>query len=126
MSARAAEWAKRACLSLAGTAVAVLLIELAVRVFYPTAIMAVEANAAAGTRVSLDEYFIPDEVLGIRPVFGTQAYDNSGLVVGRSHHSKAAGAHKVLFIGDSVTAYGQIVNGLANLIGTETTSFLNA
>ena len=109
-----------ALLLVATTIVGVLAMELGLRVLHPISFMHVETQEA-------DEVggIVPDRDLGWRPALGTNEYDASGILLSRSIYPKVKGAPKVLLIGDSVTARGQIVSGLANLMPPET-AFLNA
>ena len=109
-----------ALLFLGATIIGVLIIELGLRVLYPIRFMNVETQGAqeiSGRDIS------PDRVLGWHPKLGTGEYDENGILFGRSIYAKAA-RPKLLLIGDTVTAGGQIVNGLANLLPPEI-SFLN-
>lgn len=114
--------AAKAGLLLGATAIGLLTVELGLRLIYPVSIMSVDGQA---THPAGDGSFEQDQVLGFRPALDGRLYDANGILRDRSTVSKADGAYKLLFIGDSVTAYGHIVNGLANLLGSETTSFLN-
>src|SRR5262245_34831251 len=113
------EFTIRSCLVLIGSAIGLLFIEFGIRIFYPTSIMTVEKHA-------IGKQFQPDEILGIRPVFGSSVYNDDGILFSESLFSNSGDPYKMLFIGDSVTAWGQITGGLVNLLGSETVSFLNA
>lgn len=114
--------AAKAVLLLSATMAGLLGIELSLRLLYPvsTANVIVE-----GTSDASGELLLPDEVLGLRPALGTTWYDENGILFDRSIFSTADGAYKMLFIGDSVTAYGRIVDGIAKLVASGNTSFLN-
>jgi hypothetical protein len=111
--------AARVTLVLVSTLVAVLLAEGALRLFHPITIMAVERPEKA------DGEFVHDEVLGMRPVLGTGAYDAKGILLSRSRIREAAGARKILLLGDSVTDRGEIVRPLGDLLPCENVSLLN-
>jgi hypothetical protein len=120
------EYAARISLVLISSAVAILLSELAVRVFYPISIVHVEErDGKAGEAATGDGLMVADDVLGIRPALGTALYDDKAILFRGSVLSKSPDARKILFIGDSVTEYGLINDGLAALIGSERTSYLN-
>jgi len=117
----ALEYLKRLSLIVGACVIAIWCVELAVGAFYPISIMAVEAKAPP----SADEAFVADDTLGLRPVFGGRFYDESGLLRIGSIQSRAD-APKLLFIGDSVTADGRIMRALADRIGHDDVSYLNA
>ena len=110
------EFITRAVLTLTATVIGLFFLEIAVRIFYPTSIMNVEVGGGG------DELFITDETLGIRPAFGTSMYDKDGILFSRSIFSTATAPRKILFIGDSVTVFARIIEGLVDLIGSKTTS----
>ena len=114
--------AAKAVLLLSATMAGLLGIELSLRLFYPVSIINVIVE---GTSDTSGELLLPDEVLGLRPALGTTWYDANGILFDRSIFSTADGAYKMLFIGDSVTAYGRIVDGIAKLVASGNMSFLN-
>jgi WD40-like Beta Propeller Repeat len=102
--------------------IGILLIEIALRWFYPVSIVNVETG---GRAAAATELVTPDETLGIRPVLGTALYDNDGILFHRSVISKAESPRKILFIGDSVTGRGRIVEALAKRLAAPNLSLLN-
>jgi hypothetical protein len=119
---RSDEFTAKILLFVCATAVGLVVIELALRLIYPISMMNVEVQRTGEAGADL---LLPDEILGIRPALGTDLYDTNAILYGRSIVSNAQGPSKILFIGDSVTAYGRIVNALADLAGSGTMSFLN-
>lgn len=101
-------------------AVGVLLVEIGLRLFYPVSLMNVETPKASG-----EELVVPDETLGIRPALGTFLYDSNGIRFDHSVESKASDPYKILFIGDSVTGRGRIVDAFPHALPSERVSFLN-
>jgi hypothetical protein len=79
------EIAARIALVVISTGVAILLMEFAVRVFYPISIINVEEpNGKADATATADGLNVPDEVLGIRPALGTVLYDDHAILFSRS------------------------------------------
>lgn len=71
----------------------------------------------------------PDEELGFVPVLDGNSHDAFGLLREQGHApsvAKPPGTHRILFLGDSVTARGRIVLPLRALWGGGAVEFLNA
>jgi len=109
-------------LAAASVLIGLLLVEAALRLIYPVAIMNIEAERA---RPAGEELIVADDSLGLRPALKTSMYDGDGVLFGRSISAKTSNPYKILFIGDSVTGRGRIVAALAEALGSERTAFLN-
>lgn len=113
----------------ASTLVAVVGCEIGLRYLYP--------HGALGSGVELEFFrreqgagwmsvlMVPDEAIGFRPMLNTQGgYDEHGLLR-RSHTGEANVRRRILFLGDSVTARGRIVNAIEKDLHDPATEFLN-
>jgi lysophospholipase L1-like esterase len=70
--------------------------------------------------------FTLDLSLGYRPVLGSGAYSEYGTWSTGYPIEKRPGVTRVLFIGDSVTAHGKIIDALKTLYGEERFEYWNA
>jgi len=70
--------------------------------------------------------FQVDTELGYRPVLGGPEYGESGALYNDYPRDKPAGIERVLFVGDSVTARGKIVDALRQCYGERHFEYWNA
>jgi hypothetical protein len=81
-----------------------------------------QMNFAAGTLAS----FEPDPEAGYLPKLNSQEYDAFGCLHNQYKLEKPAGVKRILFLGDSVTHRGRIINGLRKLYGDKGYEYWNA
>ncbi len=67
-----------------------------------------------------------DPELGFRPVLGGGGYSRFGTLANEYPEARRPGVARVLFLGDSVTARGRIVEALRHLYGDERFEYWNA
>jgi hypothetical protein len=110
------------------TLVAIVGCELGLRYLFPRAALGsgVELTFFRDQRAKwMSVLMVPDKEIGFRPKPNTEGgYDNYGLLR-RSHNDAFAARHRILFIGDSVTARSRIVNAIQKDLNDPTTEFLN-
>jgi lysophospholipase L1-like esterase len=116
-------WRARLALLLAGTIVSLLVLELAVRVAAPW--RAFRVSPLTGRRDE-ERLFTTDPELGYRPVTGNEAYDEHGVRRNGYALEKRPGVRRLLFLGDSVTARGRIIEALRALAGEAGYEYWNA
>jgi len=112
----------RTLLIVFGTVFGLLVCEVGLRWLYPIAIMTVEAKP---TDDPARDEIVYDASLGFRPRLGTAEYDEDGILRATSFISKSEDARRILFMGDSVTAYGELMTALGRLAAPADASFLN-
>jgi hypothetical protein len=103
-----------------------LLAEIAARVVVPQRKWLQDYEGQAAATVGM---LRPDLRLGHLPVAGGSTYDEHGLLRGhglRGGPDREPGVQRVLFLGDSVTARGRIVDPLCRLWDRGPAEFLNA
>jgi len=75
---------------------------------------------------NLHEIYTVDPKFGFRPILGTHMYSKYGTISNSYTFKKPAQKRRLLFIGDSVTQAGHIINGLRKLYGEEEFEYWNA
>lgn len=83
-----------------------------------------EAFREGGDRVRAA--FELDPELGFRPVLGGRGYSRFGTLVNEYPEVPPAGVTRILFVGDSVTARGKILDALRRAYGDERYQYWNA
>lgn len=77
-----------------------------------------------------DEYmsnnFVLDEKIGFRPILGNSLYNKYCTLVNQYEIKKKHGVRRVLFLGDSVTARGKIIDFLKGFYGEDKFEYWNA
>jgi hypothetical protein len=63
--------------------------------------------------------FVVDPHFGFRPVLGTGAYTHLGTLANAYATAKPSGVQRLLFLGDSVTHRGHIVDALRAVYGSQ-------
>jgi hypothetical protein len=74
----------------------------------------------------ITEVFTVDPDFGFRPVLGNEVYSEHGTMVNDYPLAKRQGVKRLLFLGDSATARGEIVNAFAAHCGEERYEYWNA
>ena len=74
----------------------------------------------------LSRLYTVDEQLGFRPVLPGRFYNEYGTLLNGYNMTKRAGATRLLFLGDSVTHRGAIIDALRGLYGDELYEYWNA
>ena len=67
-----------------------------------------------------------DPIVGFRPIFGTPWFNKYGTATNTYSINKQPGVERLLFIGDSVTAYNYIISGLQKRYGDTSFEYWNA
>lgn len=70
--------------------------------------------------------FIIDPNFGFRPALGTSVYNKFGTLAGNYTLEKPEGVTRLLFIGDSVTARGKIIDAIRKLYNETNFEYWNA
>lgn len=115
-------------LAIASVVVAIGVVEVALRQIEGGDDLAGLAAPLPWTRDQHDVegLFTEDPRFGFRPVLGNGVYDDYGTLVNEYDPHSAAGRRRVLFLGDSVTARGAIVDGLRRVYGDAGYEYWNA
>jgi hypothetical protein len=117
----------RCVLILGGTAAAILLAEGVLRIVSP--------HEGFGSARELHQFrkgsgltglFTVDSECGFRPILGTDVYNEYGTRVNRYGLARRAGVQRVLFIGDSATARGALVEAFRSEYGDDRYEYWNA
>jgi hypothetical protein len=117
----------RGALVVGGVGVGLVMVELCLRFSAPhEGFGAARELRQFRTGSGLEDLYELDAVFGFRPRLGTSLYDEWGVLCNPYSRQKAAGVKRLLFMGDSVTARGAIVNGLREAMGQERCEFWNA
>lgn len=113
---------------LLGTAVALAGAELVLRATKPYKIhrAAQELRQFRDGGATIAEFFELDPELGFRPRLGTEAYSPWGSVRSEYPLAKDPAKRRLLFLGDSVTYRGEIVDALRARFGDERFEYWNA
>ena len=74
----------------------------------------------------LSQYFTVDRDIGFRPILGAGGYSEYGTFTNSYPLEKRAGIARVLFIGDSVTARGKIIDAIRKIYGDAKYEYWNA
>ena len=100
--------------------------EIYLRIKYPDGALgsAVKLNQMAD--FTSGECFIIDPDFGFRPVLGNNIYNEYGTLINRYSIKKSPSVTRLLFIGDSVTMQGKIIEALRRLYGEKTFEYWNA
>ena len=75
---------------------------------------------------SADKAFVIEEGFGFRPILGNSLYNEFGTHVNDYKIEKDANKKRLLFIGDSVTSRGKIIEALKEKYGTSNYEYWNA
>lgn len=107
---------KRLTLVMLGSALALLAAELLLHLFHPGLVGAEVFPVHAGDRAQ----FEVDEKVGFLPKLGKDTrYGEYGCRANEYDPKDRKGRERILFVGDSVTGRGHIVNGLRQLYGDD-------
>jgi len=110
-----------------GIVLGLLTAEIMLRIFYPCSSFSSARELSHFQRKDVPPgLYMPDDEIGYRPVFGKGPYTQWGTLTNSYSITKKKGITRLLFIGDSVTARGKIVNALKNVYGEECYEYWNA
>jgi hypothetical protein len=117
-----------AAVVIVATIISFVCCELALRSLYPGAALGAGKDLdwfrTPGTEVATT--MVADAEIGFRPRLNGEKYDAYGIRKElRVNAAAAIDARKVLFVGDSVTARGRIINALRQQLGDPAGEFLN-
>jgi hypothetical protein len=127
---RASRLARRLAAAFLGAAVALVLAELALRALELPALARVSTEYSAAADESplhpAQGLFVVDPELGYRPSPDGPLVDAHGCAPNDYPLAKPAGTARVLFVGDSVTRRGALVDGLRQAWGADGVEYWNA
>jgi len=117
-----------ALLLIASLVAGVLLIEGMLRIVIPYDPMHAARELGWIRKSSFDwaRFYTVDPGFGFRPILGTALYDRFGTRVNSYGLAKRPGVARLLFIGDSVTQRGRIIEALERVYGDEHFEYWNA
>jgi len=119
----------RLCLVAVGFVVALVLGELCLRLSAPYEAFGCARELThfrAGKGPTAAGKFVVDPELGFQPVLGTDLYNEFGTLVNEYDAASKGNRTRVLFIGDSVTARGGIIEALRARYGDDHLEYWNA
>ncbi len=99
------------------------LLEMLLRVAKPVDTYSVVRPIWAGIN---DDLFVVDKELGYRPIMDGQVYTETGTLKNEYSLEKPDGKQRLLFMGDSATARGKIIEALRARYGNENYEYWNA
>jgi lysophospholipase L1-like esterase len=121
-----ARFAARVALLLVSLGLAVLLCELALRVSSPGGGFGAAEELPWLRGADRTQLFVLDPDFGFRPALGNELFDAYGTHRNEYEVGERAGRERVLFLGDSVTARGHIVEALRERYGEAGFEYWNA
>lgn len=107
-------------------AFSLLLAEAGLRLFMPASAIDTVSRSRATRAINNPTNVIVDPEFGFRPVLGSRGYSQYGTLVNHYPLEKREGITRLLFIGDSVTRRGTIIDALKQLYGEEKFEYWNA
>jgi len=115
-------------LSLVGLAVALGAVEISLRFYEPRGVFETGKTVEWGDESSedLQNLFTLDDALGYRPRLDGKYYNQYGTRTNGYPLEKQPQVRRLLFIGDSVTARGKIIDGLRDNYGEDRFEYWNA
>ncbi|MCX7591490.1 MAG: hypothetical protein N2255_07665, partial [Kiritimatiellae bacterium] len=116
----------RILLVLLGVGGALVLAELELRIVAPDAAFGAARELTHFQKPEHSQQFEIDADFGFRPVLGRGCYNKFGTLTNSYALAKPAGVMRLLFVGDSVTARGQLVAALRKCYGEEKFEYWNA
>ncbi len=125
---RLAALVKKTLLLLTSVSLCVLAVEIIFRTTRPQRAFraATELENFRLNRGDLTQYFEIDPSFGFRPILGTEHYRDDGTRANAYVLEKPSDRTRLLFLGDSVTARGHIVEAIRDLYGDERYEYWNA
>lgn len=110
------------------TAFSILLAELFLRVYKPYSPLRAghELEFFREHSEALEKIYRIDPEFGFRPILGTRHFNEFGTKVNGYSQEKPEDVERLLFIGDSVTYRGRIIDGLRSLYGDSGYEYWNA
>jgi hypothetical protein len=110
-----------------GISIALFIIEGLLRIFYHYEILQ-EPDELSWFAISesSEEVFVVDDALGFRPILNNRIYNQYGTLPNSYDIKDKSGIIRLLFLGDSVTARGEIIRELKKLYGEEQYEYWNA
>ncbi|NQU39158.1 MAG: hypothetical protein HQ523_04325 [Lentisphaerae bacterium] len=122
-----ARFAGRLALLVIGAILAVFLMEILLRlIVFDSGMGAARELRQFRTSEEFSSLFVIDPEFGFRPVLDNELYDRHGIL--RNHYKleKRDGVTRLLFMGDSVTARGRLVDSLRKHYGESVYEYWNA
>ena len=115
-----------ATLIITGVVIALLLVEAALRTFLPNSAFGTGKKLKYMREVDVKKDWAIDPEFGFRPVLGNDNYNEYGTKVNSYGIAKRPGVRRLVFMGDSVTARGRIIDGLRRFYGEDKFEYWNA
>ena len=114
---RGSKWRRRslrALLLLLSLPVSLFAVELGLRLLAPVEIdvPGFERKHYRETSDLMKQVYVADKDLGLRPIAGSSLYGEHGALINRHRIAKEPGTHRILLVGDSVTARPQYSKAL--------------
>jgi hypothetical protein len=109
-------------------AAAIIITEARLRYSHPNSGFQVgrELGWLRRSKADLTRVFTVDPDFGFRPVLGNTSYNKYGTLNNKYSLEPSRGVARLLFIGDSITARGKIINALKHLYGEDRFEYWNA
>jgi hypothetical protein len=116
-----------AALVTAGLAAGICIAEVSLRVLKPYSTFGSAIDMMQFRMIpDITKVYTVDPDFGFRPLLGNQVYSEHGTLVNDYPLAKREGVTRLLFVGDSVTARGEIVKAFAEHCGDEHYEYWNA
>jgi hypothetical protein len=106
--------------------VGLVIIEYSLRLAHPDYTFGVTQEVTPLRNIDHFPGFMIDPEFGFRPIFDDIYYSKYGTLVNEYNFSKSPERNRLLFIGDSVTARGQIISALRRIYGDKHYEYWNA
>lgn len=115
----------KAILLLGSILIAIVCVELLVRLFKPGVPPQLGVELPFRTNPGVKQMFTIDPEIGFRPIIGGAFYNAYGTLINNYPIEKRPGITRVLFIGDSVTQRGEFIEALRRQFGDERYEYWN-
>mgnify|MGYP001617992696 CR=1 FL=1 len=112
-------------LVIVGLSAGLFLSEILLRILQPNSVFGAADQLPWMDEAVRTKRFMIDPDLGFRPVTGGQFYNEYGTRVNDYSLNKRPGVARLLFIGDSITSRGMIIEGLKKLYGEDKFEYWN-
>lgn len=107
-------------------AVSLIAAELILRIFFPYSAFGTGKKLKFMKNVDIKNVWTIDPDFGFRPILGNDNYNKYGTKVNQYTFEKRPGVTRLLFMGDSATARGKIINGIKHYYGEGGFEYWNA
>lgn len=108
------------------TAIALVIAELVLRLCFYDSSFGTGKKLKYMKEADTEKVWTVDPDFGFRPVLGNDQYNEYGTKVNRYGITKETERERLLFVGDSVTARGEIIEGVKALYGEKDFEYWNA